>query len=246
MLPAMKPIAVIQQDPSDPPATLGRYLTAIGRPWELIDAYGGQPIPATLADHSALIAMGGDMNVHQDEEYPFLRDELRLLEHCLAQQLPVLGICLGAQLLAAAAGGSVYKRPYPEIGWVEVERSAPDPLLTGVDSPFVTLQWHDYSFTLPPGAMSVAARPDGEQVFRVGPCAWGTQFHPEVDAELVALWLRQDLARVEALRADWPQEIRAATQVHVTGYEAFCRTLVDNFLAAAADATAAAGEPAGR
>jgi GMP synthase (glutamine-hydrolysing) len=79
----------------------------------------------------------------------------------------------------------------------------------------------------------VAARPDGEQVFRVGPCAWGTQFHPEVDAELVALWLRQDLARVEALRADWPQEIRAATQAHVRDYEAFCRTLVDNFLAAA-------------
>jgi GMP synthase-like glutamine amidotransferase len=228
----MKPIAIIQQDPSDPPATLGRYLDSIGCPWALIDAGRGQPIPETLADHSALIAMGGDMNVHQDDEYPFLRDERRLVEHCLGEQLPVLGICLGAQLLAAATGARVYQRQYPEIGWVEVETYAHDPLLIGIDSPFMTLQWHDYSFTLPPGSVRVAARYDGEQVFRVGPRAWGVQFHPEVDAELVDMWVRHERARLEALRPGWADEIRQTTQVHIRDYEAFCGTLIGNFLEA--------------
>jgi len=228
----MKPIAIILQDPSDPPTTIGRHLTAIGRPWELIDAAAGRSVPPTLQGYSALIALGGDMNVHQAAEYPFLHDERRLLEHCLEVGAPVLGICLGAQLLADAAGGSVYRRTTPEIGWVEVQTCLADPLLAGIDSPFVTMQWHDYSFTLPPGAVRVAARADGEQVYRLGERAWGVQFHPEVDAELVEDWLRHDEARLEGLRAGWPREIRLATRERADAYVAFCGRLMDNFLEA--------------
>jgi GMP synthase (glutamine-hydrolysing) len=226
----MKPIAIIQHEPADPPVTIGRFLTANDIPWQLIDAGAGHPIPESLEDYAALIVMGGDMNVHEDDEYPFLLHERRLLERCIADQAPVLGICLGGQLLAAAAGARVYQRSYPEIGWVEVEVHHHDPLLIGVESPFVTMQWHDFSFTLPPGSVRVAARYDGEQLFRIGPRAWGLQFHPEVDATLVRRWLAQDLSRLEALRPEWPDEIRTATQVHVRDYEAFCGVLVGNFL----------------
>lgn len=228
----MKPLAVIQHDRLDPPGTIGRHLTSIGFPWRLIDVSSGHEVPPTLDAYSGLILMGGDFHIHQEQEYPFLVRERRLIETCLAEQSPILAICLGAQLVADVAGGRVYQRSYPEIGWLEVETTAHDPLLIGVESPFMTMQWHDYSFTLPPGAMRVAARSDGEQVFRVGMRAWGVQFHPEVDADRVERWIRADQARLEEMMTDWPAQIRAATQVHVRQNAAFCRLLVDNFLVA--------------
>jgi len=228
----MKPIAVIQHDRLDPPGTIGRHLTSIGCPWRLVDVSRGHGVPPSLAGYSALILMGGDMQAHQEQEYPFLAYERRLLDQCLSDQSPVLAICLGAQLLADVAGGRVYQRSYPEIGWIEVETSAHDPLLIGVDSPFVTLQWHDYSFSLPPGAVSVAANADGEQVFRVGLQAWGLQFHPEVDFDQVERWIRNERERLQMLHQGWPSELRVATQVHVGEYADFCRLLVDNFLVA--------------
>lgn len=228
----MRPVGIIQHDRLDPPTTIGRRLNAVGCPWKLIDVGSGAAVPKTTEAFSALIVMGGDMHVHEESSYPFLRQERELLTRTLAEQTPVLGVCLGAQLLAAAAGARVYQRSYPEIGWIEVEISAHDPLLVGIDSPFITVQWHDYSFELPPGAVRVAARDDGEQVFRLGPCAWGVQFHPEVDAGLVDKWVRSDEARLRDLRRDWPEAIRADTQVYVREYAGFCGALVDNFLIA--------------
>jgi len=228
----MKPIAVIQHDSLDPPGTIGRHLSSVGCPWRLIDVPRGHAVPASPSGYSALILMGGDMQIHQQQKYPFLADERILLDRCLSEQSPVLAVCLGAQLLADVAGGRVYQRSYPEIGWLEVETSAHDPLLIGVDSPFMTLQWHDYSFTLPPGAQRVAARPDGEQVFRVGLQAWGMQFHPEVDSRHVERWIRSDEGRLEVLREGWVEEIRAGVNAHIAHYQTFCRVLVDNFLVA--------------
>ena len=228
----MKPIAVIQHDRLDPPGTIGRHLTSIGCPWRLIDVSRGYEGPTSLAGYSALVLMGGDMQAHQEKEYPFLSHERRLLDRCLSDQSPVLAICLGSQLLADVAGGRVYQRSYPEIGWLEIETAAHDPLLIGVDSPFITLQWHDYSFELPPGAVRVAANLDGEQVFRAGLRAWGVQFHPEVDLDQVERWIRNEEERLGMIRQDWPAEIRAATHVHVQEYADFCRLMVDNFLVA--------------
>jgi GMP synthase (glutamine-hydrolysing) len=228
----MRPVAIIQHDRLDPPSTIGRHLNAVGCPWQLIDVGSGAPVPETMQAFSALILMGGDMHVHQEAQFPFLRLERVLLTRLLAEQFPMLGICLGAQLLAATAGARVYQRSYPEIGWIEVETQAHDPLLIGIDSPFITMQWHDYSFELPPGAVRVAARDDGEQVFRAGLCAWGVQFHPEVDPELAEKWVRSDEARLRDLMPGWPDEIRADTQVHVRDYASFCGLLIDNFLVA--------------
>lgn len=228
----MKPVAIIQHDRLDPPSTIGRHLNAIGCPATLIDVGSGAPVPQSADEFSALILMGGDMHVHQEDEYGFLRAERALLQCALAEQFPVLGICLGAQLLAAAAGARVYQRSYPEIGWVEVETLAHDPLLIGIESPFITMQWHDYSFELPPGAVRVASRDDGEQVFRIGPCGWAVQFHPEVDAGLVEKWVRSDEARLRDLEDGWPDQIRADTQVFVRDYAGFCSLLIDNFLVA--------------
>ncbi len=229
----MSSILIIQHDEADPPATIGDALDEAGCAYTLVDAGRGEEVPTTVSPYVGVISMGGEMHVHQEDAFPFLSVERELLQECLATGIAVLGICLGAQLLAQTAGGRVYYRSYPEIGWVEVQTVTHDPLLIGVGSPFTCLQWHDYSFTLPPGAVRIAARDDGEQVFRVGARAWGLQFHPEVDADLAERWLVADAPRLEASRPGWVDEIRAATQVHMPRYPAFCRLLVRNFLSAA-------------
>jgi GMP synthase-like glutamine amidotransferase len=229
----MRPIVIIQHEDGDPPATVGRYLTDAGFHFEVCDLMHQGKVPASPDEFSALIVLGGDMNVHDDDEYQFLAIERELMRTCLRAEAPLLAICLGAQQLAAAAGGSVYHRAMPEIGWAAVEIDTPDPLMVGVESPFWCLEWHDYSFTLPPGALRIASRPDGEQVFRLGARAWGVQFHPETDDLLLRRWLADGEPRLEELRPGWTAEIRADAQVHMPAYPRFCGRLVGNFLEAA-------------
>ena len=226
----MEPIIIIQHEPNDPPASLGRYLAQTGLPFRLCDLGRGDPLPASPSDFSALIVLGGDMNTHENQKYPFLEPERELMAECVRAEAPLLGICLGAQQLAVAMGGEVYRRSSFEVGWIAVDIVTPDPLFAGVPSPFTCVEWHDYSFHLPPGALRVAARPDGEQVFRVGPRAWGMQFHPESDAPVVERWLSEDEERIEGRRKGWAAEIRADTKAYMPAYPRFCGRLVGNFL----------------
>ena len=227
----MEPIIIIQHAEDDPPATIAAFLTVEGLPFEVRRVDRGASLPS-LREFSALIVLGGAMHTHQTAEYPFLEAELDLLRGCLGAEAAVLGICLGAQLLAAAAGAEVYLRARPEIGWLPVEVVARDPLFCGISSPFVCLQWHDYSFRLPPGALRIAAGGDGEQAFRLGR-TWAVQFHPEVGAAEVERWTRMDEARLRAARTDWPAQIRADSRTYLPAYPSFCRRLVGNFLSAA-------------
>jgi GMP synthase (glutamine-hydrolysing) len=155
-------------------------------------ALGALPTEA----YDAVMVFGGEMNVHELEDYPWIANELDELRSALAADLPVLGICLGGQLLAAAAGASVSPVEEPEIGWYEVEvtdDAAGDPLLgPRAGSVFTAYQWHGYQFALPAGAVALARSPACLQAFRLGERAWGLQFHPEVTAEIVTGWLRTD------------------------------------------------------
>lgn len=185
----MNTIAILQHDPDDPPGGIAAGLDVLGLPYRVVDMAAGEPVPSSPDDLAALILLGGEMHVHQEAAYPFLRAELDLLAACLRAGTPVLAICLGAQLLAAAAGARVYFRTVPERGWVDIDIVDEDSLLRGMVSPLRVLQWHRQSFELQPGATRIAARPDGEQVFRVGGRAWAVQFHPEVDTAVVDAWI---------------------------------------------------------
>ena len=103
------------------------------------------------------------------------------MRRMLHQGAPMWGICLGAQMLTLAAGGRVYRRRKPEVGWVSIEKIADDALLKGISSPFMAFCWHEYSCQLPPTSHLVADGRDGIQVYRAGGRAWAMQFHPEVD-----------------------------------------------------------------
>ncbi|HEV7614726.1 MAG TPA: type 1 glutamine amidotransferase [Solirubrobacterales bacterium] len=173
-------------------------------PWEgphrILDACGalhvhtvkplaGQPLPAH-AEVAGAVVMGGPMNVDEVERFPGLAAEREWLAEALRLQLPLLGICLGAQLLARALGAEVGPGEGPEIGFAPVEVSDPDdPVLGGLAPSTEVLHWHGDVFDLPDGAQPLASSAQtAHQAFRAGN-AWGALFHPEADFALVEAWL---------------------------------------------------------
>ena len=230
----MKTIAIVQHTQDDPPGGIAAALGRLSLSYRVVRIMSGEEAPATTQDLSALVLLGGAMHVHQEDKYPFLRVERRLLADCLAEDVPVLGVCLGAQLLAAAAGAEVFDRPSPEIGWVDIDIVASDPLFQGFESPLRVLQWHKQSFKLPPGSVRIAARPDGEQVFRAGRRAWGIQFHPEVGTDVIEAWIKEaEEGDRDGLLPGMGPAIREETQARMAGYEQLCFRLVENFVRAA-------------
>src|SRR5207248_1651768 len=141
------------------------------------------PLPQPLDSYSAVLVFGGAMHADQDDRHPWLREENLFLQRLLMLHMPVLGVCLGAQLLAKAALAPVYRVERPEIGWFEVELTedaADDPLLSRLPQRFEAFQWHFYTHDLPGGAVELAQSAACTQAFRLGDSAWGIQFHAEV------------------------------------------------------------------
>jgi GMP synthase (glutamine-hydrolysing) len=183
---------IIQNDPQCPAGGCTGLLTASGRPFKSIAAYGDEPFPETAA-LTAVIVLGGEMSVHDTERFPYLGRVRSFMAEVLEAGIPLLGICLGGQLLAQVAGGQVSSPSlHGEKGICQVELTedgASDPLFHGVASPFVTFQLHNDSFTVP-AAATLLARSSAcpAQAFRLGGFAYGLQFHPEVDRAIVSAW----------------------------------------------------------
>ncbi len=149
-------------------------------------------LPRPLDAYSAVLVFGGAMHADQDRHHPWLREENMFLQRLLDLQTPVLGICLGAQLLAKAAHASVYPAEEFEIGWYPVElteAAAKDPLLRRLPQRFDAFQWHYYAHGVPAGAVELARSRVCTQAFRLGENAWGVQFHPEVTLAQVESWV---------------------------------------------------------
>lgn len=185
----MRKVLVIQNVGCEP---LGRFAEA-DADFAYIKPYTGEPVPHTLDGWDALIVLGGPMAVYEMEEKPFLRDELELLRVAIELDFPVLGICLGSQLIAAAAGVPVYAGPMKEIGWGKVQLTATaseDVLFSGLPTEVPVFQLHGDTFDLPEGAVLLAtnaAYPN--QAFRLGSRVYGVQFHIEVTDKLVEDWV---------------------------------------------------------
>jgi GMP synthase (glutamine-hydrolysing) len=181
---------------------------------------------------SGLIVLGGPMNVDEVDRYPFLAEEVGWIRQAISADLPVLGICLGSQLLAKANGARVYPNPVKEIGWYPIEwtaAAADDSLLAGcARSPYV-FQWHGDTFDLPHGATLLATSPlCRHQAFRIGNSAYGLQFHIEVNAEIIALWLDQPGNCGELAGLDYidPRAVLAATPARLPAMTELGRTVL--------------------
>jgi len=190
-------ILVIQPDETDPPARLGDWLAAAGADLDVLEPVRTQ-LPEPERYH-AVVCLGGEMGANDDLDHPWLADVRRVLARSVATRLPVLGVCLGGQLLAVATGGQVaVGADGPEVGpRLVAKRDAAwrDPLFA--DLPFMpdVLQFHRDAVTvLPRGAELLAsASPYPNQAFRVGPSAYGLQFHIETTPEIVLAWARSSL-----------------------------------------------------
>jgi GMP synthase-like glutamine amidotransferase len=198
----------------------------------------GEPMPGALGEHDAIAVFGGGMNVTDQERLPWLTGEIELLRDALARPMPMLGVCLGAQLVAAAAGGEVHRVEPPEIGWLEVERlaaGAADPVAAALPERFTAFQWHSYACRPPAGAVELAGSPVCSQAFVLGGHAWGVQFHPEVTPDVLHEWIDDYDSDPDAVRLGFdPDAARAEVPERIGPWNAIGRRLFDAWLAAAA------------
>ena len=194
-------ILVVENDSTAPLARLGDWLIEAGAELEVRRAQHGEPLPARLDGYAGLVVMGGYMNALADAEAPWLPELRALLSAAVAAELPVLGVCLGAQLLAVATGGRVSLGSAPQYGAQLVAKrqaAATDPLFRELPITPDVVHWHtDEVSALPPGAVQLAAAPDCEQqAFRVGRLAWGIQFHIETTPEIIRDWAASTAAEL--------------------------------------------------
>ncbi|HEX6077911.1 MAG TPA: type 1 glutamine amidotransferase [Micromonosporaceae bacterium] len=194
-------ILVIENSPSDPVGRLGDWLTAAGLVLREARPPSGEPLPESLDGYAALVVLGGGQSAcgnRDGSEAAWFAAERHLLRHAVSERLPTLAICLGGQLLAQAYGGRVAPAAAgPEIGSRLVARrdaADADPLFAAVPFTPDVIQWHfDEIVELPAGAVLLATSPRYQhQAFRIGPRAWGTQFHIECDAPTLRSWARED------------------------------------------------------
>jgi GMP synthase (glutamine-hydrolysing) len=189
----MPKLLVFQHVAHEPLGTLDPHLRREGFRIRYVNFARHPHAEPEIDGYDALVVLGGPMNVDETDRHPHLTREVRVIRDALDRGRPVLGICLGAQLLAHALGGQVGRAPEPEIGWYDVKRSdgaGDDPLLGHFDEVERVFQWHGDTFELAPGATHLASSERcSNQAFRVGDAAWGLQFHLEVDQRMIARWL---------------------------------------------------------
>jgi GMP synthase-like glutamine amidotransferase len=229
-------LALVHQDDAGP----GVFADAVGAAGHELEersfAMGDPPLAAD--DYGVAIVLGGGMHVDQEDRHAWLRDEKRWIAALLERETPVLGVCLGSQLVAQAAGGEVAPLERPEIGWPEVrltEAGAADPVLGGARERFRAFEWHSYGFEPPPGADVLAENGAGPQAYRAGERTWGIAFHAEVAPETPARWLERYRADddVRAAGVD-PGELRRESEREIGRWNAFGRELCGRFLEEAA------------
>jgi GMP synthase (glutamine-hydrolysing) len=198
--------------------------------WSISDGDGP---PGRVESYDAVLVFGGAMHVDQEHRHPWLRNEDELLRGLLDRRIPVLGVCLGAQLVAKALRARVGPLARPQIGWFDVEQTpeaADDPLFADLPRRFSTFQWHSYAFDLPADAVPLARDPVCLQAYRAGESAWGIQFHAEVTKESVDDWFRSSKPPDAPLDLD---ALREETEEKIAGWNEFGKRLCGRFLDAA-------------
>ena len=184
---------------------------------DLWKPWSGQALPAA-PEADALIVFGGEQAATDDHTHPYLPDLARLMAAYTQADKPVLGICLGSQLLARAYGAENHLGTAPEFGWVDVtltDEGRADPVLSQVPQTFPIFQWHTDTFTLPEGAVHLAHSPTARhQAFRLGRATYGTQFHFEASRAVVADWYRRFPDRMEESSPGWSEAFPTLAATH--------------------------------
>jgi GMP synthase-like glutamine amidotransferase len=194
--------------------------------------------PADPLGYDAVFVLGGSMNVDQGDRYAWLGTERGLLGRLIERRVPLMGLCLGGQMVAAAAGGVPRRGARPEIGWHQVELTeagGDDPLLGPLAPSFEAFQWHSYEFPLPPGAVALARSEVSLQACRIGELAWAIQFHPEVSAVDALHWIADYESDPDGVRIGVdPTALAIETEAKIGAFNQLGRDLCRRWLDLAA------------
>jgi GMP synthase-like glutamine amidotransferase len=202
-------VLVIENYPGTPLGQVERALDEAGAERVHARAFEGDAVPSSPDGFDALVLLGGGQNALDDENHSWFPTTLDLIRAFTSAEKSVLGICLGAQLVARAHGGQNHVGGHHEFGWHPVEvtqAAAKDAVFAGLPEQFPIFQWHDDHFSLPPGAVRLATSPvAGSQAFRIGRATYATQFHFEADRRQVDVWSTSAAATIAKSEPDWPQ-----------------------------------------
>ncbi|MBI4596771.1 MAG: gamma-glutamyl-gamma-aminobutyrate hydrolase family protein [Candidatus Omnitrophica bacterium] len=215
-------LLVIQHVPHERLGTFEPIFMQSGLTIRTLNAADTQAIWPKPDDANGIVSMGGPQSVYEQRKYPWIKKELAFLEEAIAAKRPILGVCLGAQMLAAALGAKVTKNPQKEIGWYPLMREPGadgDPMWDIFGQTETVFQWHGDTFALPKGAVQLASSPlCAQQAFRYGDNAYGVQFHVEVTEAIIRAWMRVPGNRAElaSLRGTIdPMTIRRQSPQHI-------------------------------
>lgn len=230
----MAKVLVIQHVPHEGLGTIGPALSGAGLGADFLKVYEDK-VPRGLEGYSALVVLGGPMGVYEDGAYPFIKEELALIQRALKSKLPTLGVCLGSQLLAKAAGADVYKGKAKEIGWYTVsltDEGVEDPLLLGFPEEFTVFQWHGDTFDVPEDGVNLAgSKLFPNQLIKVGPRAYGVQFHLEVTEAMVREWVEINRDELGPLKGKVdPDRIIKETPSRIEGLHRLGKAFLARFL----------------
>jgi GMP synthase (glutamine-hydrolysing) len=228
----MEPVVCIRHQASAPLGILEVLLQASEMPWRYADAWSSDGLP-DVSDVSGLIVLGGEMNADDLDRYPFLRRVRSLVGAAVEAEVPVLGVCLGAQVLTRALGAEVRPAPVREIGFLPLKATSAgmeDPVLAAFAPTATVFQFHEDECQLPPGAELLF---EGEdvcvQAFRAGTNAYGVQFHFEVTREIVEAWCNE----VPDLEQSWGKSkgvVLAEVDEHLASQQSAGREVARAFL----------------
>jgi len=218
----MKPVAIFRHAPTEGPGYFATYLDRRRIPWRVIKVDAGEGVPTESHAFSGLVFMGGPMSVN--DELPWIAPVLQLIRDSVEADVPVLGHCLGGQLMAMALGGSVGRNPVKEIGWGEVavlDNPAAQQWFGHAAKSFVSFHWHGEAFTIPPGAERVLSNQHcGNQAFVLGKHL-GMQCHIEMTPEMIDAWCATGAGEISRSKSPAVQSVAAIK----TGIEPRLRAL---------------------
>ncbi|MGB3148978.1 MAG: type 1 glutamine amidotransferase [Paracoccaceae bacterium] len=199
-------VAIIENTENSPLGQIGAALREADAEIQLFRPWAGEALPDGHY-HDALVVLGGEQSARADDTHPYLPDLVRLTRRMAVADKAVLGVCLGAQLLARAFGAENLLGVTPEFGWHQIrvtKDGLSDPIMSVLPGAFTAFQWHRDTFSLPDGAIRLARNAAvGNQCFRIGRAAYGMQFHFEASRAVVENWCRDFPEAIEMISPGW-------------------------------------------